>query len=239
MDTQIVIEHIVEWINEKVIDAGCDGVVFGLSGGIDSAVVAAIAKQAFPENSLGLIMPCHSIEEDEKHARLVADKINLNIEKVDLTSTYDELVKNIKKKEHNQLALSNIKPRLRMTTLYYYAQINNYLVLGPTNKSEFVTGYFTKHGDSGVDLLPIADFVKGEIYKMARILDIPKEIINKPPSAGLVKNQTDEDEMGIKYKDLDNFILNNEADTNIIDKINIMYSKTKHKRDYPPIFKEI
>lgn len=199
MDTQIVIEHIVEWINEKVIDAGCDGVVFGLSGGIDSAVVAAIAKQAFPENSLGLIMPCHSIEEDEKHARLVADKINLNIEKVDLTSTYDELVKNIKKKEHNQLALSNIKPRLRMTTLYYYAQINNYLVLGPTNKSEFVTGYFTKHGDSGVDLLPIADFVKGEIYEMARILDIPKEIINKPPSAGLVKNQTDEDEMGIKY----------------------------------------
>lgn len=198
MDTQIVIEHIVEWINEKVIDAGCDGVVFGLSGGIDSAVVAAIAKQAFPENSLGLIMPCHSIEEDEKHARLVADKINLNIEKVDLTSTYDELVKNIKKKEHNQLALSNIKPRLRMTTLYYYAQINNYLVLGPTNKSEFVTGYFTKHGDSGVDLLPIADFVKGEIYEMARILDIPKEIINKPPSAGLVKNQTDEDEMGIK-----------------------------------------
>ncbi len=153
-------------------------------------------------------MPCHSNPIDEEHALLVADSLKLKTEKVDLSNIYDSFIDAVEIKNTNNLAKANIKPRLRMTTLYYYAGSYNYLVLGGSNKSEFTIGYFTKHGDSGADLLPIADFVKSDIRKIAKYLNIPSIVIEKPPTAGLWEGQTDEEEMGFNYDILDNYILN-------------------------------
>lgn len=230
------INQLILWLQERVKEAGAQGVVFGLSGGIDSAVVAGVAKLAFPHNSLGLIMPCHSDPIDEEHGRLVADSLDLKIEKVDLSPVYDSIIHATNIPTTNRLAKANIKPRLRMTTLYFYAQSYNYLVLSGTNKSEFTTGYFTKHGDSGVDLFPIASFVKKEIIAMAKYLKIPKEIIEKTPSAGLWSGQSDEEEMGFSYDILDEYILHGREDREVVEKIKDMNRKSEHKRKFPPIF---
>ncbi|KNF09245.1 NH(3)-dependent NAD(+) synthetase NadE [Gottschalkia purinilytica] len=230
---------IVNWIKEKVNEAGCKGLVFGLSGGIDSAVIAGLSKKAFPKDSLGVIMPCHSNPEDEEHARLVAKSLDINIIKVDLTNTFDVYTSELGFIENNRLATSNIKPRLRMTTLYYYAQLNNYLVVGSSNKSEITIGYFTKHGDSGVDILPIADLVKEEVKELAKYLQIDEAIISKPPSAGLWENQTDEDEMGFGYEELDSYIKGKNVDDISKEtryKIEKMNKISEHKRKFPPIF---
>ncbi len=232
------IERLVEWLQNQVISAGSKGIIFGLSGGVDSAVMAGLAKKAFPDNSVGVIMPCHSIDQDEEHGILVAKSLGLETLKVDLSSTYDELLNAVNIDCNNKLARSNIKPRLRMTTLYYFAQTFNYLVAGPTNKSEFITGYFTKHGDSAVDMLPLIDFTKSEIYEMAEILKIPKEIIEKTPSAGLWKNQSDEEEMGFTYEVLESYINKEEVSNDLSNKIDNMYKKSQHKRQYPPYFKK-
>ncbi|MDR7870141.1 MAG: NAD(+) synthase [Tissierellaceae bacterium] len=233
---QLVVDELVTWLRDKVHNAGAKGLVFGLSGGVDSAVLAGLSKLAFPHTSVGIIMPCHSDPMDEEHAFLVAKALNLDTETIDLTSTFDTMLKNFKSSE-NKLAIANIKPRLRMTTLYYYAQSLNYLVAGGSNKSEFTVGYFTKHGDSGVDLLPLAEFVKTEIWELAEYLNIPDIIINKAPSAGLWSNQTDEGEMGFTYEVLDSFIKTGNADENAKNKIQNMFEKSSHKREYPPIYK--
>lgn len=235
MDIEKNISSIVDWIKEKVEKAGGKGVVFGLSGGVDSAVAAGLAKLAYPNSSLGIIMPCHSNPQDEKDAKLVANTLELKIEKVNLTSVYDQLLENIEVRNNN-MALANIKPRLRMTTLYYYAQINNYLVLGPSNKSEFEIGYFTKHGDSGVDLLPLASILKRDVWEMARLLNIPKEIITKAPSAGLWEDQTDEEEMGFGYDILDTYLDEKTGPRDLTSKIDKMNKTSEHKRNYPSIY---
>ncbi len=228
--------ELVEWLQLKVAEASGKGVVFGLSGGVDSAVVAGVCKQAFPETSLGVIMPCNSNPIDEKHALLVAKSLNLRTKKVDLSETYNIFAKTLGIEDVKDMAAANIKPRLRMTTLYYLAQRNNYLVLGCSNKSEFSIGYFTKYGDSGADLLPIASIVKRDIWKMAEHLNIPKEIIEKTPTAGLWEDQTDEEEMGFGYDVLDTFILEGTGPDEITGKIERMQRISEHKRKFPPIF---
>lgn len=230
------IENLVDWIRSKVKEAGAKGVIFGLSGGVDSAVMAGIAKKAFPDNSLGLIMPCHSDPIDEKHGILVADAVGIKTEKVDLSNSFDVLLKSMPIEENSKLAKSNLKPRLRMTTLYYFAQNLGYLVLGPTNLSEYTVGYFTKHGDSAVDMMPLASFVKHEIRDLARALNIPEEIINKPPTAGLWEEQSDEEEMGFAYDVLDEYIERGNGPKDTIEKIEKMNRSSEHKRKYPPIF---
>ena len=231
-----VIDELVLWLQEKVKSAHGKGLVFGLSGGIDSAVVAALAKKAFPDNSLGIMMPCHSDKKDEEHGVLVAETLNLETKKVDLTNSFDTLVEEFNEESQNKLAISNVKPRLRMTTLYYFGQNKNYLVVGSTNKSEFTVGYFTKHADSGVDLMPLASFVKEEIRELARALNIPNIVIDKPPTAGLWTNQTDEDEMGFSYDILDNYIKTGKGPEDIVEKIERMNRNSQHKRVYPEIF---
>ncbi|MCK9443079.1 MAG: NAD(+) synthase [Tissierellaceae bacterium] len=231
------VEKLVDWLKKQVEEAHGEGLVFGLSGGIDSAVVAALATRAFPESSLGIIMPCYSDPIDEEHGRLVSDSFGLQVKKVDLSNTFDHLLGSIKEENKNRLAISNLKPRLRMTTLYYFAQNNNYLVAGPSNKSEFTVGYFTKHGDSGVDLLPLASFVKSEIVELAEYLNVPDVIIKKPPTAGLWSNQTDEEEMGFSYDVLDKYIETGKGPEELVAKIEKMNSGSQHKRVFPPIFK--
>ena len=198
-------DDLVIWLRERAQEAHAKGFIFGLSGGIDSAVVAGLAKRVFPENSLGLIMPCDSIDDDKNDALKIAKSLDLEVKVVDLTNTYNELLKASFTSE-NKLARSNIKPRLRMTTLYYYGQDLGYLVVGPSNGSEWYVGYSTKYGDSGADIYPIANILKTDIFKLAKALDLPDFIIEKKPSAGLWKGQSDESEMGFTYEVLDSYI---------------------------------
>lgn len=229
--------RLVSWIQEKVHESGCQGVVLGLSGGLDSAVVAALCKQAFPENSLGLIMPCHSNPRDAADAELVARSLALPTKTVVLDGVYNALVEALRGSPYvpgeRSLALANIKPRLRMTALYYWANQLNYLVVGTGNKSEVTVGYFTKYGDGGVDILPLANLVKAQVRELARHLNIPETIINKPPSAGLWEGQTDEGEMGLTYAVLDRYLLTGEAPPAAAKRIDELIARSRHKRQLP------
>lgn len=230
-------DDLVIWLRERAQEAHAKGFIFGLSGGIDSAVVAGLAKRVFPENSLGLIMPCDSIEDDKNDALKIAKSLDLEVKVVDLTNTYNELLKASFTSE-NKLARSNIKPRLRMTTLYYYGQDLGYLVVGPSNGSEWYVGYSTKYGDSGADIYPIANILKTDIFKLAKALDLPDFIIEKKPSAGLWKGQSDESEMGFTYEVLDSYIRGEKIpEEEIKKKIDGMHNRSNHKRMPVPMFK--
>ena len=230
------VEKIVNWLQECVNKAGCKGIVYGLSGGVDSAVIAGLSKLAFKDESLAVIMPINSDVEDENDAKLVIEKYKLNFTKVDLSNAFQS-IKNVVEVGDNEMAYANIRPRLRMSTLYYYAQLKNYLVCGTSNKSEFVIGYFTKYGDSGADLLPLVEFTKREIYEMAKFLEVPEKIILKPPSAGLFKNQTDEEEMGFSYDELEKYINGQCIEENVRKKIEKMICNSEHKRKFAKTFR--
>lgn len=226
---------IISWIKQKVKAAGAKGIVLGLSGGIDSAVVAALSKQAVGKaRVLALFMPCNSHPQDLAHAKLVARKLGLKSKLVDLSKVYNDFLKILP--PAGSLARSNLKPRLRMCTLYYFANKLNYLVCGTGNKSELMVGYFTKYGDGGVDILPIADLFKRQVRQLARELKIPEEVIIKPPTAGLWHGQTDEGEMGITYNDLDGILdrfCNHKqqiAAVKTVSKVTRMYKQSEHKR---------
>lgn len=227
---------IVDWLRERVNAAGAKGGVFGLSGGIDSAVVAGLCKKAFENNTLALIMPCHSSKTDIEYANMVAEKFQLRTKTVYLDETFDVLVNELGDNPSSKsLAVSNIKPRLRMITLYYYATKYNYLVIGTGNKSELTVGYFTKYGDSGVDLLPLGNLVKNQVRELAKYIGVPDEIIKRPPTAGLWQGQTDEEEMGITYEQLDRYILTGKAEKEVAKKIEQMKQKSAHKKKTPPM----
>lgn len=228
---------IVRWMKERVENAGAKGVIFGLSGGIDSAIVAALSKEAFGKNALGIMMPIESDPEDEIDARLVADHLDLEIQLVDLTPTFLEMMKANPSIDH-ELAISNVKPRLRMTELYLLGQAKNYLVLGATNLSEFTVGYFTKHGDTGSDLMPIVDLTKREVYQLAEYYNIPEKIIKKAPSAGLLEDQVDEEEFDFSYDELDNYIENGIGNKSTIEKIESMKKRSQHKKEFTKLYKK-
>ncbi len=232
-----VIDEAVDWIKSTVGEAGVKGVVFGLSGGIDSAVVAALCRKAFPENSLGVIMPCYSNPIDEEHAHLVAEALQLETKTVVLNDAFDAMKAVLGVQESDpRLAVANIKSRLRMITLYYNAGVKNYLVAGTGNRSELTIGYFTKYGDGGVDFLPLTSFVKKEVIELAYKLGIPEIVITKPPTAGLWENQTDEQEMGMSYEELDNYLLTGNASERIKSKVDGMHQRSTHKRVSLPQF---
>jgi len=233
-------ERISRWIREQVETAGAAGVLLGLSGGIDSAVVAVLAKRAMGDHVLALLLPCQSLPQDERDALLVADTFKIRRERVDLSPVYDAFLRQLP--DGGELCRANLKPRLRMTTLYYFANKFNYLVAGTGNKSEILMGYFTKFGDGGVDLLPLGDLTKSQVRKLAEALEIPPRIIDRPPSAGLWAGQTDEEEMNIRYDDLDRIIISIEkGEEEKLSKAQISYvkgmiSRSRHKRHSPPVF---
>lgn len=227
------------WISETVSAAGGKGVVVGMSGGIDSSVAAVLCQRAYPEATLGVIMPCHSDKMDRKHADLVAAKFRIPVEVVVLDEVFDTLAKVLPGEGYDaatkKLAEANIKPRLRMVTLYYLANRLNYLVVGGGNRSELSVGYFTKYGDGGVDLLPLGNLVKSQVRDLAMYLGIPRGIIDKPPSAGLWSGQTDEMEMGMTYSELDRCLMMGEAGDRIKEKVDSMMVRSGHKRCPPPV----
>jgi NAD+ synthase len=233
-------ERISRWIRDQVEAPGASGVLVGLSGGIDSAVVAVLAQRAMGDHVLGLLLPCYSLLEDERDAMMIADTFGIRRERVDLSPVYETLLQQLP--EAGEMGRVNLKPRLRMTALYYYANKLNYLVAGTGNKSERLMGYFTKFGDGGVDLLPLGDLTKSQVRKLAEELKIPRRIIERPPSAGLWRGQTDEEDMKIRYEDLDKIIVSLEKRKEAkLSKAQLTYVKgmmarSRHKRSTPPIF---
>ena len=201
MNTAQLAERLVSWIKDRVLAAGGKGVVLGLSGGVDSSVAAVLCQRAFPQNTLAVLMPCYSSQGYMAHARMVADKFSIPTRTVVLDGVFDALLKVLPEEKTDpdarRLAQANIKARLRMVTLYYFANSLKYIVVGAGNRDELALGYFTKYGDGGVDILPLGNLLKGELKELARFLGVPEPIINKPPSADLWEGQTDEGELGL------------------------------------------
>ncbi len=238
MNMEKLCKDICHWLREEVVGSGGMGCVFGLSGGIDSAVVALLCQKTFADQCLALVMPCHSQPEDQEHALLLAERFQFPARVVVLDPVYDQFMAALGATEHgeNKLARANIKPRLRMSTLYYYAASFHYRVIGTGNKSEIMIGYFTKYGDGAVDLEPLGDLLKEDVYALARYLEIPEQIIEKKPSGGLWEGQSDEGEMGFTYGALDRYLKGDTVDGAIGEKISLMEQQSMHKRKMPPVF---
>lgn len=225
------------------------GYMIGLSGGVDSAVVAALSIKVMGQSGVhGLIMPIESNNDDQVDAIKIAEYLKISYDIINITEAYEAMVKAFPVESSDErLMKANIKARLRMTMLYQFAGNYNYLVVGTGNRSEDAVGYFTKYGDGGVDILPIAEFYKGEIRKMAIELGLSKEIAFKTSTAGLWKGQTDEKDLGISYDDLDAILKfldgrydKHELQPQLMKKISFVLNlihENKHKSEYPPIFK--
>ena len=234
-DPEKICDYLLNWLKEQFGASGIRGAVVGISGGIDSSLLAGLLCRALgPDNVIGVIMPCHSQPIDEEYALLLADKFKFKVEKIDLTDVYDTCLSALASGEKSLAVLpsANIKPRLRMITLYAIAQQHGYLVCGGGNKDEITYGYFTKYGDSGVDILPLADLLKGEVRLAAKYIGVPNEIIERAPTAGLWNGQTDESEMGITYDELDNYIATGKASPDIKEKIDKASRRSEHKRKF-------
>jgi NAD+ synthase len=245
-------ERISAWLRGQFEQSGAARFVLGLSGGIDSAVVAGLAARGVgPDKVLGVMMPSASNPDDEEDARLVAETFGFPTLMVDLTETTSTLLAAMPSPEAvqeatgapkpadpgaQQIAHANLKPRLRMTTVYYVANLCHGVVLGTGNKTESMIGYFTKYGDGGVDLKPISQLYKREVREVARAIGVPQKIIDRPPSAGLWAGQTDEQEMGLTYDQLDTTLAAIErGDTEGIDpatleRVQQMIRSSAHKR---------
>jgi NAD+ synthase len=212
MNTKKVIDYIVNWLNEYATNSKVNGFVIGVSGGIDSAVASTLcAKTGFPV--LCVEMPIHQAENQVNRALnhvswLQKNFENIYLEQVNLTPVFDNLIASfppVEDEEQRLMSLANTRARLRMTSLYYFAALHGYLVAGTGNKVEdFGVGFFTKYGDGGVDLSPIADLMKSEVYEIANYLGLNSEIIKAPPTDGLWgDNKTDEDQIGASYDELE------------------------------------
>ena len=231
----------IEFIRERLAEARADGIVFGNSGGKDSALVGILCKLAC-DNTVGIIMPCSSkvnFTSDMDDGLELAKKFNIETRTVDLTEVKIAAVKAIAAgKELNKSADTNIAPRLRMLTLYTVGANENRLVAGTGNRCERFMGYFTKWGDGACDFNPIGDLKVSEVYEFLRYLGAPQSIIEKAPSAGLFEGQTDEAEMGVTYAAVEDYIEGKplgKKETKIIERYNRV---SAHKRKMPPIYGE-
>ena len=233
-------DKISKWIAQSVRDSGAKGAVVGLSGGIDSAVTVTLCKKALGTNVLGVIIPCESDPHDQEDALLITTKLGIMTLTVRLDETYQALVPGLS--DGTRMANANLKARLRMAILYFLANTLSYLVVGTGNKTELMVGYFTKHGDGGVDILPLGGLYKTQVWELARALNIPDKIINKTPTAGLWLGQSDEEELGISYAELDRTLQAiNARCTDSIPQENIRrvwqwVESSAHKRQPAPVF---
>lgn len=223
----------VAFIQKAVADAGAAGIIYGNSGGKDSALVGILCKLAC-DNTEGVIMPCSSKRNftiDRDDGMEVADRFHIKTRLIDLTAQKELALENLKAiTQLSDAAVSNLAPRLRMITLYAVAASESRLVAGTGNASEAYMGYFTKWGDGAYDLNPIADLTVTEIYEFLRYLKAPESIITKAPSAGLFEGQTDEGEMGVTYAAIDRYLMTGEADQRDLAVIQRYHSRSEHKR---------
>ena len=245
-------ETIVDFIRTKTQEAGVNGLVVGLSGGIDSALAAYLAVEALGhENVLGIHLPELNITpaEDVLDATEVADRLNIEFKTINISEIQSAFMYSIPESDKaSPLTNGNLKARIRMSILYYYANMLNYMVIGTGNKTEIMLGYYTKYGDGGVDIEPLGDLYKTEVIELSRTMGIPEGIITKPPTAGLWVGQTDEEELGISYVVVDKLLamlLDDKSPEYIQDILNISseqmdsiiqrISTNIHKCQVPPI----
>ena len=241
-DAKKASEEIIEFIRNYYKKNNVKGAVIGISGGKDSAVVAGLFTKAIgPENVMGIWMPCHSKEEDKKNAQLVADTFGFNLIDIDLTDMYDNYVALYKdvyptlKEEDLNNSNINIKPRLRMATLYYNAALLSslkkglYLVPGTSNACELYVGYFTKGGDSVSDIQVLADLTVDEVIQVGKEIGVPEQVVLKAPDDGL-SGRTDEEKLGVRYQDIAN-VMNNTGtvEEQVKQKIKRMHQQNQHK----------
>ncbi|MGC8817419.1 MAG: NAD+ synthase [Candidatus Hadarchaeum sp.] len=206
INPQRVERRLVAFIRKKVAEAGADGVVIGLSGGIDSSVAATLCARALgPKKVLGISLPEIGVSDpsDVADARLVAENLGIDFKVIDIAPAVKALRGQLEFKPEARLPAANILPRIRMAVLYYYSNLLNRLVVGGSNRSELRTGYFTKYGDGASDLAPLGSLYKTQVKELASFLGLPEQIITKTPTAGLWRGQTDEAELGISYRNLD------------------------------------
>jgi NAD+ synthase len=239
-------------MRRQLTSAGGRGFVVGLSGGVDSAVVARLAQLAAPGHVVAAILPTHSDPRDEQDAALIARHFSLTTVRVDLSGVYDAAIGAMLPAFQELPAaappvstdpiearrpLANIKPRLRMTALYFLANRLEYLVAGTGNRAELSIGYFTKHGDGGCDLLPIGRLVKSEVRELARTLNVPSSITERTPGAGLWLGQSDEEEMGFTYTDLERYLEEGPQGVSpaLAMKIERLIRSSEHKCQLPPM----
>ena len=238
-----VTNEIIKFIRDYYKKNNLKGAVIGISGGKDSGVVAGLfAKALGPENVVGIWMPCHSKEEDYDNALLVANHFGFSLKEFDLTNLYDNYVEQIK--ENNLVnddnlidANINIKPRFRMSTLYYYAamlsSVNNgvYIVPGTSNKCELYVGYFTKGGDNVSDIQVLADLTVQEVIKVGEYIGVPDKVIHKTPDDGL-SGKTDEEKLGVKYSEIAEVMSNPDnpnVSKDVHEKIKKLHKNNLHK----------
>jgi NAD+ synthase len=242
-DYQLIQNKIESFLTEEVSQRQSAGVIFGLSGGIDSAVIAALCAKSLKSKSLTLLMPDSKItpRTDTEDALKLVDKIGLDYKLIDISLVHSEYSKYL---EPNTLALGNLRARIRSNILYYYANSKNLLVLGSSDRSEYLIGYFTKFGDGAADLLPIVSLYKTQIREFAKSLGVPDSIISKKSSPNLWQGHLAEDEIGLSYEEIDlilyctvdkNLSLQETAnladiDLSVVDKIHKLYKKSEHKR---------
>lgn len=242
-------DNIVKFIREYFEKNNLGGVVIGISGGKDSAVVAALFAEAIgPERILGVTLPCHSLATDKSDAEIIADFYNFRLINLDLTKTYDSFKEEVYKLgdfTDEELLNSdiNIKPRLRMSSLYYLAALESalkgktYVVAGTSNKCEEFVGYFTKGGDNVCDIKTIADFTVEQVLAIGEELNVPHDILYKTPSDGL-SGKSDEDKLGVTYKAITNYMEGKEVteeDKKIIERL---HKNTHHKFNVPTYRRE-
>ena len=231
-------EKIIEFIRNYFEEYHLGGVVLGISGGKDSGVVAGLfAKAIGPENVIGVTMPCHSQSTDASDAKLVADKYGFKLINMDLTGVYDQFEEEAKKLEDfvvSEDSEINLKPRLRMSTVYYLAQMYSklrgkpFIVAGTGNKCEIFVGYFTKGGDGVSDINVLADLTVEEVIKVGEVVEVPEKVLYKTPSDGL-SGKSDEDKLGVTYADIAKVINDEPVDEEVKEKILAKHRANAHK----------
>lgn len=245
-DFSSIQEKIGSFLVEEIRERRSQGVIFGLSGGIDSAVIAMLCAKFVREKSLALIMPDSKItpESDTEDAIKIVDNTHLEYKLIDIGFIHKEYSKYI---EPSPLAFGNLGARIRSNILYYYANARNYLVLGSGDRSEFLIGYFTKYGDGAADLLPIVSLYKTQIREFAKFLGVPSSIISKPSGPRLWEGHTAEAEIGLTYEEIDSILYCiidkklsiediakiTEIPISNVDKIYQMHKRSEHKRITP------
>lgn len=245
MNHKYVADRLVSWLQMQVQNSNSKGLLVGISGGVDSAVVANLIKLACPNSSLGVIIPIHSSGSSLDDANLLIKQCNIQSVVVDLSDEHqvilDKSMNCIKdlglfKDDYLKITDANLRARLRMSTLYSIANNLGYMVVGTDNADETYTGYFTKYGDGAVDLMPLKKILKKDVYEIGRVLGVPESILKKAPSADLWENQTDEAEMGVSYSSIEKYITGEKVSENEEKIILSLHKKSEHKRSLPPFF---
>jgi|SRR5690554_70054 len=230
-------ERLIAWLREQRAVTGANGFIVGMSGGIDSALTAVLCKEACPQSTLGILLPIKSSPKDLEDARLVAREFKIAVRAIELSGIFELFLGEVTgwgARESTPLAVGNLKPRLRMTALYYMANEYNYLVVGTGNATELALGYFTKYGDGGVDLLPLGNLTKQDVYELARHLKLPERILAKPPTAGLLPGQTDEAELGYSYQEIEEALKGTGKNKEVRKFIEERKQLNRHKLVPPP-----